>query len=143
MVAVPAVILILVVFGGAIFTKLQLQVVSAKAGFNAVLPSYHPAGFGLRHLNYGSGTFASEFQNKNGGQAYTITQSKSAWSTQDLLNNYLSVNSIQYQSISLGTNTIFLYGNGNATWVARGIWYQINSNSGLNESQLIDLANSL
>ena len=140
--SIPVIVVILLIIGVANFTNLQLWVASAKAGFNTSLPSYHPAGYNLGQLNYNTGIFASEFQNKSGAQNYTITQRTTTWDDKGLLNNYVT-NAASYQVVKIGNRTIYLYDNGNATWIHDGIWYQINSDGTLNESQLINVANSL
>lgn len=141
LISIPIVIALLIIGGG--YTKFELQVATARAGFTTSLPAYQPAGYGLRTLSYSSGTFASEFQNKNGSQNYTITQRTTAWNNAALLSHYIEVNTPSYQVVQLGNQTLYLYGDGNITWVAHGIWYQINSAGALSEPQLINLANSL
>jgi len=141
--APTVVVLALLIFGGQAFTNLQLRIASAKAGFTTNLPSYRPVGFTLDQMNYNSGIFASDFYTKTGNQSYTITQKSTSWNTQDLLNNYVKLLSPNYKVIQLGTRTIYFYGKGNAAWVSSNIWYQIDSDGSLSESQLIDIANSL
>jgi hypothetical protein len=142
-VASPVIVLALLIAGSHSFTSLQLKIASAKAGFSTNLPAYHPAGFALNQLSYNNGIFASEFRTKNSAQTYTITQKSTAWNAQDLLNNYVTVVTSNYHVVQLGSRTIYLYGNGDATWVSGNIWYQIDSDGSLSESQIIDMANSL
>jgi hypothetical protein len=141
-VGIPAVVLALVIIGAHSFTSIELRVASAKIGFSASLPAYHPAGYTLGQLKYSTGVFASKFHNNN-GQRYTITQGTTSWTTTDLLTNYINNTTPNYQVVRIGNLTVYLYGNGNATWVSHGIWYQINSDGSLNESELINVANSL
>jgi hypothetical protein len=145
LVTVPAVVVVLavLVIGTHSFTNLQLRVASAKAGFSTSLPTYHPAGFTLGQLSYNSGIFASEFSAKNSDQSYTITQRSTAWDTQDLLNNYVMLRDPNYKVVELGTRTVYIYGDGDATWINGGVWYQINSDGLLNDAQIIVVANSL
>jgi hypothetical protein len=142
-VAVPVLVAALLVIGVRDFTSLQLKIASAKAGFATSLPAYRPAGFDLNQLNYNSGIFASEFRAKNSNQGYIITQKSTSWTTQDLLDNYVKTAAASYQVVQLGNRTIYLYGNGDASWVNGGIWYQIVSDGSLSESQIIDTINSL
>lgn len=144
LVAIPAVIVLaLLVFGGRTFTNLQLRIASAKAGFVTNLPAYQPAGFTLDQMNYNSGIFASDFYAKNSNQSYTITQKSTSWSTQDLLSNYVNLVTKNYKTIQIGTRSIYMYSDGDATWVNGHIWYQIDSDGSLNESQIINIANSI
>ena len=142
-IAVPVLVGALLIIGTRDFTSLQLKIASAKAGFSTSLPAYHPAGFALNQLSYNSGIFASEFLTKNSNQGYIITQKSTSWNTQDLLNNYVGSVATSYQVVQLGSRTIYLYGHGNASWVSGGIWYQIDSDGSLSESQIIDTINSL
>jgi hypothetical protein len=142
--AVPAVIVVaLLVFGNYAFTNLQLRIASAKAGFSTSLPTYHPAGFTLGQMSYNTGIFASNFYTKNSNQSYTITQKNTSWNTQDVLQDSIRTTTSNYKIIQLGSRTIYLYGNGDAAWISGKIWYQIDSDGSLNESQIIDVANSL
>jgi hypothetical protein len=143
LVSVPVVVLALLLIGSHSFTKVQLRVASAKVGFNTSLPAYHPAGYSLGQLSYSQGTFASEFHTKDSSQAYTITQESTPWNAQDLLNNYVINTAPNYQTVQIGNRTVYLYGSGNATWVSGGIWYQLNSDGSLNDSQIINVVNSL
>jgi hypothetical protein len=142
-IAAPVIVAALLIIGAHDFTRLQLKVASAKAGFNTSLPAYHPAGFALDQLNYNSGIFASEFRAKNSNQGYIITQKSTSWNTQDLLNNYVASVATSYHVVRIGDRSVYLYGNGNASWVSGGIWYQIVSDGSLSESQIIDTINSL
>ena len=141
LVAVPILVIGLFVYGVANISTLELKVASAKAGFNTTVPSYRPAGYSLNQISYKTGIFASEYNNSAG--SYIITQKSTSWNTQSLLNNYISVLMTHYSEVHVGNKTIYLYGDGNATWVQNGIWYQINTDGLLNETQLIDIANSL
>jgi len=142
-IAAPALVAALLIIGALNFTSLQLKIASAKAGFSTSLPAYHPAGFALNQLSYNSGIFASEFLAKNSNRGYTITQKSTYWNTQDLLNNYVATLTTSYHVVQLGNRTVYLYGNGKASWVSDGIWYQIDSDGALSESQIIDTINSL
>jgi hypothetical protein len=142
LVGAPAIMLALIIIGTHSFTHLELRIASAKVGFNTSLPSYEPAGYNLSQIKYSKGVFASKFHDSNGNR-YTITQGATSWNKTDLLDDYVSNTTPNYQIVQLGDRTIYLYGTGNATWVSNGIWYQINSDGSLNESQLIGVANSL
>ena len=142
LVGVPVIVLALIIVATHSFTHLELRIASAKAGFSTSLPAYEPAGYNLSQLQYGKGVFASKFHDSNGNR-YTITQGTTSWDTTDLLDNYVNNTTPNYQVVRVGDRTIYLYGSGNATWVSNGIWYQINSDGSLSESQLINVANSL
>ena len=142
LVTVPVLVMGLFVYGAANITKIQLKVASTTTGFATKVPSYKPAGYSLNQMSYKTGIFASEFNNKKAG-SYIITQKSTSWDNHALQSNYLAVLSSHYSQIHIGYKTVFLYGNGNATWVQNGIWYQVNTDGALSESQLINIANSL
>ncbi len=122
---------------------LRLHAASAKAGFSASLPAYHPAGYSLSKLDAGPGIVASRFGSHSDGRAYTITQKESSWNSQDLRDKFVAPAYAQYQTVQAGSRTVYLYGDGNATWVDTGVWYVIQSNGSLGDRQLIELAESL
>lgn len=139
----PVVIVALLIIGSRSVTDLQLRVASAKAGFSTSLPAYHPAGYSLGQLSYNSGIFASEYHTNGSTESYTVTQKKTSWDSQTLLDNYVLTTAARYQIVQLGTRTVYLYNDGNATWINGNIWYQLNSDGSLNESQIINVVNSL
>jgi hypothetical protein len=143
LIAVPVAVLALLVISAHGFTRLQLRIASAKAGFDTSLPAYQPAGYSLGPLSYSSGIFSSEFDAQGRGLSYTITQKSTTWNTHELLNNYVMVNASNAKVIQIGNRTIYLYGDGDATWISGGIWYQLDSDGSLNQAQIIDVANSL
>lgn len=133
---------LLVVAANQNLSAIRLQVASAKAGFSARLPDYQPAGFSQGALNYSSGVVASHFVSNSNGRGYTITQKASAWSSAELHDNFLVRDSLPYQAVQTNNRTIYLYGQGNATWVNNGVWYIIVSDGALSDHQLVKLASS-
>jgi hypothetical protein len=121
----------------------RLQLASAKAGFSTSLPGYRPAGYSLGQLDYASGLVSAQFQSNSDDRHYTITQKRSPWDSEGLRNNFVANNTSQYQTVSAGGRTIYLYGQNDATWVNGGVWYTVQSDGSLNDRQLTDLATSL
>ena len=122
----------------------RLQMASAKAGFDASLPTYKPAGYSLGKLNYSEGVVATQFNsNSNDDRGYTITQKKTSWDSAALRDVFVKTTDANYETIETAGRTIYIYGKHNATWVNSGIWYQIQSNGSLGNRQLINLASSL
>lgn len=122
----------------------RLQMASAKAGFDASLPTYKPAGYSLGKLNYSEGVVATQFKsNSNDDRGYTITQKKTSWDSAALRDVFVKTTDANYEVIESAGRTIYIYGKHNATWVNSGVWYQIQSNGSLSNRQLVDLASSL
>ncbi len=141
-----AVVLAIVALGAITAQNLpnaKLQMASAKAGFDASLPEYRPAGFSLGKLDYSEGAVATQFTSNSDDRRYTITQKRSSWDSAALRDIFVAPSYSNYQTIESGGRTIYIYGQRNATWVNGGVWYQIQSNDALSDHQLVDIASSL
>lgn len=124
--------------------NLTMRVAARKAGFNASLPGYSPAGFALNsRMVYGPGLVTVSFRSNSDSRAYNLTEQPSNWNSQTLLDRYVAINNDAYKVYEDRGKTIYLYGSSNAIWVNEGVRYQIEGNSGLSSDQLIKIANSL
>lgn len=123
--------------------NIRLNIASAKAGFAASLPNYQPAGYSMSKLSYSSGIVATKFTSNSDDRKYTLTQKTSNWDSEALKENFLLKTSEKFTVSETGGQKIFLYGNGNATWVNGGVWYVIQSNGSLTDHQLVELAKSV
>lgn len=135
----------LLLIGFVAFQKqddIKLQLASAKAGFSASAPLYKPDGYNLSDMKYASGSVASLYQ-RSQNQNFTITQKKSNWDSQTLLENFVATSNQDYQGFQANGRTVYVYGGNNATWVNGGIWYQIKATSGLSSEQLVRIAASM
>ncbi|HEY4964038.1 MAG TPA: hypothetical protein VIH90_05060 [Candidatus Saccharimonadales bacterium] len=137
---------LLIVLGGGIFAyknfdRIGFYVASSQAGFHATLPGYNPSGYSMTNVSSASGIIQSNFKSNSDSRNYSLNEKTSNWSSDDLLNNYVSgVSSGSYQTINSGGKTIYIYGDRNATWVSKGIWYVITSNASLSDNQLVQIA---
>jgi hypothetical protein len=122
--------------------QIQLQMASAKAGFAASTPLYMPQGYSLGNLSYASGSVATTFTN-NGKPTFSITQKKSNWNSQTLLDNFVATSGDDYKGYQSNGRTVYIYGAGKATWVNGGIWYQIKGADKLSDEQLVKIATSM
>ncbi len=141
--AALALLLIVGVVGSRQLPAERLRTAAAKAGFNATLPDYQPAGFSLQKLNAGPGIVATNFHSNSDNRVYTITQRQSTWDSIGLRDNFVTSIDANYQTAIAGSHTVYLYSNGNATWISGGIWYIIQSHDSLNQRQLVNLAASM
>jgi len=121
---------------------IRLQIASAKAGFPASAPLYKPDGFALSSMQYATGSVASVYQHGN-SQNFTITQKKSNWDSQTLLENFVATKNGDYQGFQSNGRTVYVYDGGNATWVNGGIWYQIKATGNVSNEQLVRIAASM
>ncbi len=122
---------------------LSLRMAATKAGFSAALPGYRPSGFSVGHLNYSAGNVAINFHSNSDQRAFAIIEKPSAWDSTTLRDNFVAAADKQYQTVSVGGRTVYLYGKNNAAWVNGGIWYQVKSDGSLSNDQLTRLAGSL
>lgn len=120
---------------------IRLQIASAKAGFSAAAPLYKPDGYKLSDMKYATGSVASIYQ--QGNQNFVITQKKSNWDSQTLLENFVANANQDYEGFQANGRTVYVYGDGNATWVNGGIWYQIKATGNLTGEQLVKIAASM
>lgn len=123
---------------------ISVKLASAKAGIEAGIPGYQPAGYHLGDLKYGAGVVAMNFDsNSDEDRKYQVTQKASEWDSTTLRDLYVQSNDKNFRTVQSGGRTLFIYGKNNATWVDKGIWYQVQSTGSLSNRQLLDIAKSL
>ena len=123
---------------------INVKLASAKAGIEAGIPGYQPAGYHLGDLQYGAGVVAMNFDsNSDQERKYQVTQKASEWDSTTLRDIYVQSNDKNFRTVESGGRTLYIYGKNNATWVDKGIWYQVQSTGSLSNRQLLDIAKSL
>jgi hypothetical protein len=126
------------------FEKLELSLASSKAGFSATLPSIKPSGYDLSSISTGSGALQASFKSNSDSRTYSISESKSSISSNQLLTGYvLQKAGENYETIQTNGKIIYVYGGQDATWVSKGIWYIVSDNNSLSNHQIIDIADSM
>lgn len=139
-----AAVLLLAVVGYQNFGKVTMLQASAKAGFSASLPAYRPAGYSLGNVASTTGQITINFHsNSSDSRHYTLTEKPSDWDSSTLRDQFVASADPNYQTVETNGQTIYLYGNGNATWVNQGKQYTIQSDGSLSNKQLVSLATSL
>lgn len=123
---------------------LSVHLAAARAGVEARLPSYQPAGFSLAGpIEYSSGQITLQYQSNSDDRSFRVVQKKTDWNSQSLLENFIAAEEKDFQTLQDKGKTIFIYDNNNATWVSGGIWYQVEGESSLNSDQLLRIASGL
>lgn len=122
-------------------SAIQLQIASARAGFAASTPDYKPEGFSLGRVTYAPGTIATRYDKDS--KAFSIIQKRSNWDSQTLLENFVATTNEDFEGYQVNGRTIYVYGNGKATWVNGGIWYQVQAGEALSNDQLLRVARSM
>lgn len=124
--------------------ELSMKIASTRAGLNAKLPSYQPAGFAMAGpIKYDHGEVTINYKSNSDDRAFDVTQKNSSWNSETLLENYVTPNGQPYQTFQAKGRTIYIYDGNKATWVDGGIWYNIDGKTNLNSDQLLRIANSL
>ncbi len=147
--SVAAAALSVLIMGGYIwvsnYNNLSIRTASQRAGIVASLPHYTPSGYKLNGpISYGTGFVSFNLKSsKDTSQNVAIIQRKSDWDSASLLELYVSPKSKDYVAVDSQGLKIYLYGDGQATWVNRGLQYVVQANSGLNRDQIVKMAESL
>ncbi len=122
----------------------KIKLAGNHAGFSPGLPTYSPSGFGLAgpvQSSYGEVTLS--YKSRTDDRNFKITQSPSQWNSESLVKNFLLASHPDYQTVRGGGQTIYTYGDSDATWVDGGIWYRVEGDAKLSTDQLLSIANGL
>jgi hypothetical protein len=124
--------------------NMEFRVAAARAGVNASLPGYHPSGFAMSGpIEYAPGQLTIHFSSNSDDRNFSLTQKISNWNDQALHDNYVASAGKDYQTIDNNGQTIYVDNEGNATWVNKGVWYQVEGSSSLTNAQLLKIASSI
>lgn len=124
-------------------TDITMRFANAKAGFNASIPAYQPTGYKVANMEYSAGNVGLNFQNDTADRAYELSQQTTTWNSEELLNNFVTMNYKSYQALQSGDQIIYVYGKNDASWIKNGIWYQLTSNGSLSTSEVLNIATSV
>lgn len=123
---------------------ITLKVAAIQSGIEASYPSYVPRDFSLSDITSENGKITLNFKNGTTGDAFTITEERSAWDSSALLSNYVRPTySNDYTEIQEQGLKLYMSGS-DAAWVNGGIVYKLVTTSGsLTKKQLKAIAVSL
>ena len=135
------------VFAIVYFVSLNMPDVQFRATamqLNAVYPNYLPRDFGPTEIASENNIITLSFKNHNNEDMFSISEEKSSWDSNSLLNNYVKDNfGENYTVIREQGLTIYLNDN-KAAWVNGGIVYKLNVKKGsLTKKQISSIAASL
>ncbi len=135
------------VIGFAIYSNmpnLMVKYASIRAGFSAIAPAYKPAGYSLSSVSYQPGQIVMRYGVATSNAQYYLSERSSNWDNAALVSNILApTQGESYHELSSNGHTVYLYGYDQASWVSKGVWYQINGNGNLSQGQLVKLISSL
>jgi len=126
--------------------NLAIRVAANRAGFDASMPAFTPEGFAFNGpVQYSKGQVTIGFtkKDKSDDQKFAVTERKSNLDSLSLLESYVKPQSSQYATYEDKGLTIYVYGESDATWVNRGVWYTIEDANELSADQLIQVAASM
>jgi len=123
-------------------TNIALHFASARAGFSVAMPSYVPTGYVLNGgVQAANGKVTLSF--RSGSAEYSLTQQASPWDSNTLRDNMLALTTGAPRTLTAAGRTVYLYGDGNATWVDGGVRYNLATNNNLSSSEITKLAASI
>ncbi|MFO0882285.1 MAG: hypothetical protein U0491_02440 [Candidatus Saccharimonadales bacterium] len=121
-----------------------MRVAANQAGFEGRLPTNPPAGYAFKGpIQYAKGSIAVKYNSNSDDRSFTITQKPTDWTSDSLLANYVSNSKERYQTYHDRGLTVFVYNNGNATWVDNGVWYNLTGQGSLSSDQILAIAGSM
>lgn len=124
--------------------NLSMRVAATRAGFDAGMPGYKPAGFSFKGpIKYSPGEVRVAYASNTDARVYEVKQKASNWNSDALLANFVVTEGKQYQTFLDRGRTLYIYDKSNATWVDNGVWYQIEGESNMTTDQLIRIASSI
>ncbi len=125
--------------------SVSMRIAASKAGFPASLPESVPAGYSFNGpVEVNDQIVSLKYDSNSDDRNFLITQKPTNWSSEALLTNYLLDSQFRYQVYKDKGLTIYVYNGSNATWVDKGVWYNVNGDEGsLSSEQLLELAASI
>ncbi|MBI4101078.1 DUF4367 domain-containing protein [Candidatus Microgenomates bacterium] len=143
--AAGLVVLILAVYVTYLnFPNIAVKMAASRAGVDAQMPGYVPAGYGFSGpITYSSGQLTIRFNSRSDDNYLLVTQKKSDWDPATLLEAYVLTRSKNYLTFQENGLTIYVYNGNNAAWINNGIVYTIEGNTRLSSEQVLKMASSL
>ena len=123
---------------------ISLRVAAMQSGFDASYPSYVPRGFRLSGIVSEDEKIILNFENRTDGLTFSLTEEKSSWDSDALLNNYVKRTYGDNYSLVRERGLAIYVSDDSASWVNGGVLYKIgNAHGTLTKKQLCAIATSL
>jgi hypothetical protein len=124
--------------------SIAMRVAANRAGFGGHIPGDIPTGFAFKGpINASKGVIQLKYKSNSDDRKFSITQKPTSWTSESLLTDYLLASNIKYQTYHDKGLTVYVYNEGSATWVDKGVWYSINGQGSLSSDQILAIAGSM
>ncbi len=139
-----AALLAIVYFVNLNMPDISLKVAALQTGFDASYPGYVPRDYTLSGITSEEGRVTLNFKNQSNKTTFSLTEEKSAWDSDALLNNYIKVSYGENYSVIKEQGLTIYVNDNDAAWVNGGVLYTIKVASGdLTKKQIKSIASSL
>ncbi len=134
------------VFAIVYFVSLNMpdvQFRATAAQLNATYPNYLPRNYNPTEIASESNIVTLSFENYNTRESFSITEEKSSWDSNSLLNNFVKDNYGENYTVVREQGLTIYIGDNKATWVNGGIVYKLTVKKGsLTKKQISSIAAS-
>ncbi|MCA9327032.1 hypothetical protein KDA14_00725 [Candidatus Saccharibacteria bacterium] len=120
---------------------LQIKVAGIRAGVATATPNFQATGFAYDGARAQDSKLVIGLS--GGNHQYQLTEQATNLSSEDMIKHVSATDASgtpNYEVVEAGASTVYRLGEGQATWVKDGIWYQIHGDQGLSDDQLKNLA---
>ncbi len=123
---------------------ISLRVAAMQTGFDASYPGYVPRDYTLSSITSEEGKVVLNFYNQGAEASFLISEEKSAWDSNALLNNHVKDTYGENYSVIKEQGLTIYIDDSDAVWVNGGVLYTIKTTSGnLTKKQIKSIAVSL
>jgi hypothetical protein len=122
--------------------SVAMRVAAKSAGFNGRLPDDIPAGYSFEGISSAKNSITIKYRSNSDNRKFYITQKPTPWTSDSLLTNYVKAQGVLHQTSPVNGLAVYIYNGGNATWVDKGVWFNIVGENSLSADQLASIAGS-
>lgn len=117
--------------------NLQFTVAGIRAGVDTTMPNFAAANMAYDGATTARG--ARTIHLSHNGSRYYLSQRSTNWSDREMIQSVAAKNlsgEQNYQKDSVGNQTVYRMNNGSTLWVKNGVWYTLNGDKQLSDSEL-------
>jgi len=100
-------------------------------------------GRSLARTDTSPGLVTLNFSSPSANESLKIAQARTTWDSTSLLDNFVAKKTDDYATMQGQALTIYFFGQNQATWVNRGVWFSIEGTGRLSREQILKMAYSL